>query len=116
MRRWDLGGADGHRLTFTDGALHRSGRVAFLACAEDSPDATRDGPVNAVMLGCLDEATGAAALGAILHESGAPILDKIEGLAFDPDDPSCAFAVTDRDDPDAPAELLVLRLGEAWVA
>jgi len=48
--------------------------------------------VSAVTIGCLDEAT----------------------LAFDPDDPTRAFAVTDRDDPTAPSELLVLRLGDAW--
>lgn len=114
---WDLGHKDGHRLTFTDGAVHaRAGAIAFLACAEDSPDATRDGPVSAVMLGCLDEATGACALGPILDERGAPLLDKAEGFAFDPDDASRAFVVTDRDDPTAPSELLVLELGAAWLA
>ncbi len=114
---WDLGTVAGHRLTFTDGAVHtRTGRstVAFLACAEDSPDATRDGPVSAVMIGCLDEAQGRAELGAILDEHGAPLLDKAEGLAFDPADPSHAFVVTDRDDPAAPSELLSIRLGEGW--
>lgn len=114
VRPWDLGRAAGHRLTFTDGAIHPNGLVAFLACAEDSPDATRDGPVSAVMLGWLDEASGASTLGPILDEHGSPLLDKAEGLAFDPDDRSRAFVVTDRDDPDAPSELLVLRLGEAW--
>ena len=112
--RWDLGAVDGHRLTFTDGAVHPRGVVAFLACAEDSPDATRDGPVSAVTIGCLDEATRACELGPILDERGAPLLDKAEGLAFDPDDPTRAFAVTDRDDPAAPSELLTLRLGDAW--
>ena len=112
--RWDLGAVDGHRLTFTDGAVHPRGVVALLACAEDSPDATRDGPVSAVTIGCLDEATRAFELGLVLDESGAPLLDKTEGLAFHSDDPTRAFAVTDRDDPTAPSELLVLRLGDAW--
>ena len=118
VRGWDLGSPDGHRLTFTDGAVraHADGHViGFLACAEDSPDATRDGPVSAVMLGCLDEATGTCVLGAILNERGEPLLDKAEGLAFDLADPSRAFVVTDRDDPDAPSELLVLQLGDAWL-
>jgi hypothetical protein len=114
VRPWDLGTVDGHRLTFTDGALHPRGSIAFLACAEDSPDATRDGPVSAVMLGALDEAAGTFELGAILDERGAPLLDKAEGLAFDPRDPRRAFVVTDRDDPAAPSELLVLELGRAW--
>ncbi len=116
VRSWNLGNVDGHRLTFTDGALAPRGGVAFLACAEDSPDATRDGPVSAVMLGTLDEASGTCELGVILDEQGAPLLDKAEGLAFDPRDPSRAFVVTDRDDPEAPSELLTLDLGPAWTA
>jgi hypothetical protein len=111
---WDLGGPNGKRLTFTDGALSARGRVAFLACAEDSPDATRDGPVSAVALGCLDEAGRTAELGFIRDEHGALLLDKTEGLVFDPANPERAFVVTDRDDPDAPSELLELRLGAAW--
>lgn len=114
---WDLGTVEGQRLTFTDGAVHANGEsrvVAFLACAEDSPDATRDGPVSAVVIGCLDEATRSAELGPILDERGEPLLDKAEGLAFDPHDPARAFVVTDRDDPAAPSELLSIRLGDAW--
>jgi hypothetical protein len=118
--QWDLGrapmdvGPTGRRLTFTDGAVTPSGVLAFLACAEDSPDATRDGPVSAVAIGTLDEAARTAELGLVLDESGAPLLDKAEGLAFDAADGARAFVVTDRDDPDAPSELLELRLGDAW--
>jgi hypothetical protein len=120
---WELGGLDngpsatpacGRHLTFTDGAVHPSGLLSFLACAEDSPDAVHDGPVSAVALGFLDEAERRCELGAILEADGTRLLDKAEGLAFDPDDPTRAFVVTDRDDPDAPSELLVLRLGSAW--
>ncbi len=122
---WDLGApstarsdgasaAPAHRLTFTDGALTSKGKTAFLACAEDSPDATKDGPVSAVAIGVLDDRAGVAELGLLLDEDGAPLLDKAEGLAFDPDDSKRAFVVTDRDDPTAPCELLELRLGDAW--
>lgn len=122
---WDLGApstarsdgasaAPAHRLTFTDGALTSKGKTAFLACAEDSPDATKDGPVSAVAIGVLDDRAGVAELGLLFDEHGAPLLDKAEGLAFDPDDPKRAFVVTDRDDPTAPCELLELRLGDAW--
>jgi hypothetical protein len=111
---WDLGHVGDKRLTFTDGALHASGALGFLACAEDSPDVTRDGPVTAVVIGSLDETSRTCELGPILDERGAPLLDKAEGLAFDPDDRMRAFVVTDRDDPNAPSELLELRLGEAW--
>lgn len=117
VRAWDLGQIDGHRLTFTDASVApRSSAIAFLACAEDSPDVTRDGPVSAVVLGYLDEQSGVAWMGAILDERGAPLLDKAEGLAFDPTDAGRAFVVTDRDDPDAPSELLVLALGERWLS
>lgn len=112
VRAWDLGRIDGHRLTFTDAAVTPRAALAFLACAEDSPDATRDGPVSAVALGCLDDAS----LGPILDERGAPLLDKTEGLAFDATDEARAYVVTDRDDPDAPSELLGLALGEAWLS
>lgn len=117
--QWTLGSLDRNassstRLTFTDGAVHPSGALAFLACAEDSPDATRDGPVSAVAIGQIDERAGACALGRIFDERGAPLLDKAEGLAFDPRDRKRAFVVTDRDDPRSPSELLELRLGDGW--
>lgn len=111
---WDLGAKEGARLTFTDGAISKRGVIAFLACAEDSPDATRDGPVSAVAIGCLDEAQGTSEVGWLLDERGLPLLDKAEGLSFDPSDETRAFVVTDRDDPTAPSELLEIRLGEAW--
>jgi hypothetical protein len=111
---WDLGRMNEARLTFTDGACTPRGVVAFLAGAEASPDATRDGPVSAVAIGMLDDRARACELGPILDERGAPFLEKAEGLAFDGSDPSRAFAVTDRDDPVIPSELLELRLGDAW--
>jgi hypothetical protein len=115
VTRWDLGSIEGSgRLTFTDGAVHPSGAIAFLACAEDSPDVAHDGAVSGVAIGRIDERSETCAIAAITDELGAPLLDKAEGLAFDKASPRRAFAVTDRDDPDAPAELLELRLGAAW--
>jgi len=113
---WELGEAAPAkgRLTFTDGACCPNGTIAFLACAEDSPDAVTDGPVTAVAIGHLDETHARAELGLLLDESGEPLLDKAEGLAFDPVDPKRAFVVTDRDDPDAPSQLLEIQLGDAW--
>jgi hypothetical protein len=102
------------KLSFTDAALSPRGGLAFLACAEDSPDATKDGPVSAVTLGRLDDHAREAEVALVLDETGAPLLDKAEGLAFDPSEPSRAWAVVDKDDPDAASELLELRLGPAW--
>lgn len=102
-------------LTFTDAARTPRGGLAFLACAEASPDATRDGPVSAVGIGRLDDRERMAEVAPILDAHGAPLLDKTEGLAFDDADPLRAWAVVDKDDPDAPSDLLELRLGEGWL-
>jgi hypothetical protein len=118
--QWELGslpaadGSPGDRLTFTDGATRPNGSLACLACAEASPDATRDGPVSAVTIGSIDEDARTCTFGPIVDERGAPLLDKAEGLAFDARDSKRAFVVTDRDDPTAPSELIELRLGDAW--
>jgi len=113
---YDLGKASGTRLTFTDGVGLRGRATAFLACAEDCPDATRDGPVTGVAIGRLDDRAGTCALAMILDEHGNPLLDKAEGLAFDSEDLTRAFVVVDKDDARVPSELLELRLGEGWRA
>jgi len=97
-------------LTFTDGALAPDGTLAFLACAEDSPDVTRDGPVTEVAFGRLDEAARTFTLTGIVDEHGAPLLEKAEGLAWDPGNKKRLFVVTDRDDATLPSDLLELRL------
>lgn len=106
-----LGSIGGVRLTFTDAALGPGG-IRFVAAAEDSPDAVRDGPVAGVAVGTIGRSD--ARWTPILDERGAPLLDKVEGLALDPADPARAWAVADRDDPDAPAELLELALSGPW--
>jgi hypothetical protein len=111
---WDLGALGGTRLTFTDAATAPGRWTAFLACAEASPDATRDGPVSGVAIGRFDDRAREAAFGTIADERGEPLLDKAEGLAFDETDPGRAWVVIDRDDPAAAAELLCLRLGPGW--
>lgn len=111
--QWDLGTTStGVRLTFTDGARAFSGGLAFLACAEDCPDATRDGPVSGVCIGRLDDAAQKCEIAAVLGEDGAPLLDKAEGLAFV--DARRAYMVIDKDDPALPSELLEIELGDAW--
>jgi hypothetical protein len=111
---WELGTSGDTRLTFTD-AVATAGRwTAFLACAEASPDATRDGPVSGVMIGRLDDRAREAQLAPITDERGAPLLDKAEGIALDGRDATRAWLVVDRDDPDRPAELLELRMCDGW--
>ena len=98
---FDLGNVNGHRLTFTDAADTPMG-VLYLAAAEASPDATQDGPVAGVALGVLGADLRHALIG---DEHGAPLLDKLEGLAAGGED-GVVYAVADRDDPQLPSELL----------
>jgi hypothetical protein len=111
---WDLGAASGTRLTFTDAVAARGRWTAFLACAEESPDATRDGPVAGVVIGRLDDRERVAETGVIVDERGEPLLDKAEGITLDDHDAGRAWLVIDRDDATRPAELLELRLGPRW--
>lgn len=109
---YDLGAIGGVRLTFTDAAATEAG-VYFLAVAEDSPDAVRDGPVRGCALGVIDPA-GRARWTPLLDASGTPFAGKVEGLSPDPADPCRGFVVLDRDDPDAPCELAEYRLRGPW--
>lgn len=97
------------RLTFTDVCPH-AGALAFLAAAEASPNAIDDGEVVATAFGVVTQGCSAARLGRLLDEHGAPLEEKVEGLAWArPDGSGCrAYAVVDRDDPDLPTELLDL--------
>lgn len=111
VTRYALGAVAGCRLTFTD-AVAVGARVYYLAAAERSPDATRDGPVEGVALGVIE---GDRARWTLLRDpSGAALADKAEGLALDPADPSRALVVIDRDDPDAPSELCEVALAGPW--
>lgn len=112
---WQLGAIDGTRLTFTD-ACAEPGRLFFLAAAEASPNAYDDGPVAGVVLGVTaDDSPRTTARYALLtDEGGAPFRAKAEGLALDPDEPSRALIVLDRDDPARPSELCTLRLDGPW--
>lgn len=104
LGRYLLGGLGGVRLTFTDAAPGPRGTLLFLAGAEDSPDTYRDGPVTGAALGIL--APGEPARWApLLDATGAPFLEKAEGLTLDPEHPGRAWIVTDTDDPERPASL-----------
>ena len=103
-KRIDIGDADGVPLTITDVTAHDD-QIYFLAVAEDSPDALRDGPVTAVVLGLLDHDTGQTRWATLVDAAGAPYLGKSEGIAIDPAETGRAWIVTDRDHPKIPAEL-----------
>lgn len=96
-----LGRLDGTPLTVTD-LFDDGGVLSFVASAEASPDAVRDGPVAGSVIGTLEHPEGARL---VVGADGRPFSGKIEGAARAR---GTLFAITDRDDPDAPAELLRL--------
>jgi hypothetical protein len=92
--QYDLGAIRGFPLTFTD-AVTFGDAVLYSAAAEDSPDATRDGPV------------AGAAIGIIAGDTvryGEVDAGKIEGLL--PLSPDRLLAVIDPDNPTLPSRLL----------
>jgi hypothetical protein len=108
VTQFDLGAIDGVRLTFTDAAA-RGNDLVFLAAAEASPDAVRDGPVAGVALGVVDGA-GTARWTRVRAMDGSWFAAKAEGLLFDRVRADRAFAVVDADDPERATELVVLEL------
>ena len=107
-----LGAIDGVALSFTDatpwpGAV--TGRVAWLAAAEDSPDTYRDGACAGSALGFIDP-DGAVGHAPLRTPDGALFRAKAEGVVFDRDDPTLAWVVLDLDDPARPSELCAVRV------
>ena len=109
VKAFDLGTVGGVRLTFTDATLHPDGRTLFLAAAEDSPNTYDDGDVKGTAIGVLND-DGSVHIMPLRDERGQPLTDKVEGIAIDPTNGRRAFVVVDKDDPTAPAELLVVAL------
>lgn len=111
--RWILGDLNGVRLTFTDAAPSRDGRLWFLAAAEASPDTYQDGEVVGAALGWLDPASGSGAWAPLQRADGTPFVAKAEGLAVDEQG---AWIVLDPDDATRPSELWRVQLSGPWPA
>jgi hypothetical protein len=109
VTRYDLGDVNGVRLTFTD-AASLGERLVFLAAAEASPDAVRDGAVVGAGVGVI-EPDGRARTALLRDERGQVLAGKAEGIALDPNNPARAFIVLDPDDPGVPTELCEVELG-----
>ena len=112
--QYQLGALAGARATFTDAAHDpTSDRLYYLACAERSPDAVRDGEVVGSALGVFDELDGGGALrfARLVDDEGRPLAIKAEGLAFGS---GAVHVVLDADDPARPSELCRLELDGPW--
>jgi hypothetical protein len=105
--RYDLGAIDGVALSFTD-ATAAMGTIVYVAVAEDTPDAVRDGPVAGAAVGVLRGGTA----------RWAPLAcaSKVEGVSLDPADLRRAHVVVDADDPSRPSELMELELVGPWLS
>ncbi len=115
--QYALGELDGLTLGFTDATVmaeHHT-TVIFVAAAEDSPDATRDGRVAGSVIGVL-ESTGQARWTILTDSEGARLTAKVEGVIATSHDPSRFYVVIDQDDPDAPSELCDVELAGPWIA
>ena len=99
--QYDLGLAGDVPITFTDATLMADGRVAFLACAEASPDTYHDGEVIGVRFGISDGPN--VRLGPIVNPDGSPSTLKLEGIERRPGSERSFDVVADMDRPDEPA-------------
>lgn len=98
---FDLGEIGGSSFGFTDAALAHDGRIAVIACAENSANALTDGPVLGCRFGWL-EPGGALRMTDVI-EDGRPTRLKLEGIERRPDTTGEFDVVADGDDPLAPS-------------
>ena len=108
----DLGAVAGVSLGFTDAAVTGDGRVAFLACAEDTDNVLTDGPVLGCRFGWLDPDDQAAVMTTIVDRDGQPTQLKLEGIEIRLDGGSVFDVVADMDRGDEPAQLVELIVRE----
>jgi hypothetical protein len=108
--QYDLGAIAGVPLTVTDAAT-LGGAVLYAAAAEESPDATRDGPVAGCAIGIISGSS--ARYCEVEAMDGGPYRGKIEGIL--PLAPGRLLAVVDPDDPRVPSTLLEIAIGGGWV-
>jgi hypothetical protein len=107
--QYEMGEVDGFPLTFTDAAAWGDA-ILFTAAAEDSPDATRDGPVAASAIGVIRG--GDARWCVARNADGSRYAGKIEGIQ--PRAGGRAWVVIDRDEPGTPSELSEVVLEGDW--
>ncbi len=103
-----LGDIDGVPFGFTDAAVTADGRLAFLACAEDTADAIDDGPIVGCRFGWIDADDGEAVMTTVVDAQGQPTHLKLEGLEARPDSVTVFDVVADMDRGDEPAQIAEL--------
>ncbi len=104
----DLGAIDGVPFGFTDAAVVADGRMAFLACAEDTADVVSDGPVLGCRFGWLDADDQHAVMTAVVDADGQPTGLKLEGIESRANGGALFDVVADMDRADEPAQIAEL--------
>jgi hypothetical protein len=108
----DLGDAGGIPFGFTDAAVASDGRLAFVACAEDTMDALDDGPVLGCRFGWVDVDDRGVVMAPIVDDEGQPTRLKLEGIEPRADATAVFDVVADVDDGEAPALIAELTVRE----
>lgn len=106
---------DGVPLGFTDAAVTVDGRMAFIACAEDTADAIDDGPVLGCCFGWIDPESCSAVTAIVLDADGRPTTLKLEGIEARPGSAVLFDVVADTDRGDEPAQIAELSVREGAV-
>jgi hypothetical protein len=107
----DLGDAYGVRFGFTDATVTGDGRIAFLACAEDSANAVADGPIVGCRFGLIS--SDEVSMTDIVDATGERVTLKLEGIESRPADAGHFDVVSDADRADAPALLGTLAVTDS---
>ena len=107
-----LGDTAGVPFGFTDAAATDDGRMALLACAEDTEDALVDGPVLGCRFGWLDASNQSVVMADVDDDTGRPTRLKLEGIETRAGGGTVFDVVADMDRGDEPARLAELVVRE----
>jgi hypothetical protein len=103
-----LGDVAGVPFGFTDAAVTDDGRIAWLACAEDTEDARTDGPVLGCRFGWLAAEDRDVVMADVVDADGQPTRLKLEGIEARIDAGSVFDVVADMDRGEEPARIAEL--------
>ena len=107
-----LGDLAGVPFGFTDAAVADDGRIAFLACAEDTEDALSDGPVMGCRFGWLDADNQSVVMTDVVDSDGQPTRLKLEGIEVRIGGGAVFDVVADMDRGDEPGQIAELIVRE----
>jgi hypothetical protein len=108
----NLGDVAGVPFGFTDAAVTDDGRIAFVACAEDTEDAIDDGLVLGCRFGWLDVENQTVVVTPVVDAGGQPTHLKLEGIETRVGNGAVFDVVADMDRGNEPAQIAELVVRE----